>query len=319
MSEEVSGEELVWMYKTMLSSRLFIEEIAGLYRLGVVKTAHLGFGQEAVAVGVGHCLRKDDYIMGAHRAHAHAIARGIPLEELAAEALGKATGICGGMVGSERIIWAEGGMLWSGALVGSNIPIATGVGYAIKLRKTDQVVACIFGDGASNVGDFHESLNLASLWKLPVIYICENNQWAQFTHVKRSTSIENIADRARAYNMPGVVVDGNDPVAVHKVTCEAVNRARKGGGPTLIECKTYRMRGHFEGDPADYRTKNEVEEWKKKDPIDRLKAKLLERGILKNKDLDKIDKEVKIKMDEVMKLAKECPDTPSEELTKHLF
>lgn len=318
---DIGKEKLIWMYTKMLEMRLFEERIADLYRRGLVpSSAHVYIGQEAVATGVCASLREDDYLLATHRGHAHNIARGAPLDKLAAEILGKATGLCGGRGGSFRACYVKAGVLYSYPIVGSNIPIAAGVGLSIKLRKTDQVVACFFGDGAANIGDFHEGLNLASLWKLPVIFVCENNLYAISVSVKRSTSVENIADRAVSYNMPGVIVDGNDVIAVHRAACEAVERARSGRGPTLIECKTYRWLGHHVGDPGTaYRTKEEVEEWKKKCPIKRLKAKLLETGLLTKKDADTIEKEVERKVEEAMEFAIKTPYPSPDELMKYLF
>ncbi len=318
---DIDKEKLIWMYTKMLEMRLFEEGIVDLYRRGLVpSSAHVYIGQEAVATGVCACLRKKDYLLATHRGHAHNIAKDVSLDKLAAEILGKTTGLCGGRGGSFRACDVKAGVLYSYPIVGSNIPIATGVGLSIKLRKTDQVAACFFGDGAANIGDFHEGLNLASIWKLPVIFVCENNEYAISVSMKRSTSVENIADRAVGYNIPGVIVDGNDVIAVYKVACEAVERARSGGGPTLIECKTYRWLGHHVGDPGDaYRMKEEVEEWKEKCPIKRLKAMLLETGLLTKKDADIIQKEVERRVEEAMEFAIESPYPSPDELMEYVF
>ncbi|MEM3088780.1 MAG: thiamine pyrophosphate-dependent dehydrogenase E1 component subunit alpha, partial [Candidatus Bathyarchaeia archaeon] len=273
--------KLVWMYRKMVEVRTFDEKVRDLYMRGLVPgTTHLYIGQEAVAVGVCANLRRDDYVFSTHRSHAHTIAKEVPLKEIAAEILGKATGCCKGKGGSMHLSRVDLGFVYSSAIVGGGVPLAVGAGLSIRLKKGDQVVASFFGDGASNTGGFHEGLNLASLWKLPVIFVCENNLYAISVSTKKSTSVENIADRAVAYGMPGLIVDGNDVLAVYEATRNAVDRARKGEGPTLLECKTYRWLGHFAGDPGDaYRTKEEVEAWKEKCPIKKLKTKLVEEGI----------------------------------------
>ncbi len=317
----IGREKLIWMYRKMLEMRLFEENIADLYRRGLVpSSAHVYIGQEAIAAGVCANLRKNDYLLATHRGHAHNIAKDVSMDKLAAEILGKATGLCGGRGGSFRACDVKAGVLYSYPIVGSNIPVAAGVGLSIKLRKTDQVVACFFGDGAANIGDFHEGLNLASIWELPVVYVCENNQYAISVSLKRSTSVENIADRAIGYSMPGVVVDGNDVIAVYKAAKEAVERARRGEGPTLLECKTYRWLGHHVGDPGvAYRTREEVEEWKKKCPIKRLRVALLETGLLNEDELDTIQKEIERKVKEAMDFAVKSPYPSSDDLMEYVY
>jgi len=237
--------KLIEIYRKMLEIRHFEEKVFDLYGQNLVLgTIHLYAGQEAVAVGVCANLRKDDYVTSTHRGHGHCIAKGARLDKTMAEILGKKTGYCKGKGGSMHIADFSIGMLGATAVVGAGIPIAAGAGLSIKLRGTDQVVACFFGDGASNQGTFHEGINIASVWKLPVIFVCENNLYAMGTRQSIVMAIENIADRAVAYGIPGVVVDGNNVLAVHEATQKAVERARKGEGPTLIECKTYRLKGH---------------------------------------------------------------------------
>ena len=312
---------LMRLYRTMLTIRRFEESIADLYRRGLVpSSAHVYIGQEAVAAGVCACLRPDDYVLSTHRGHAHSIAKGVPLDRLAAEILGRATGLNRGRGGSMRPCCPEVGVLYSCPIVGSNIPIAAGVGLAIKLRGTDQVVACFFGDGASNIGDFHEGLNLAAIWKAPVVYVCENNQYAISVPVWRSTSVRDIATRAVSYGIPGVVVDGNDVVAVYKAASWAVGRARRGEGPSLIECKTYRWLGHHVGDPGTaYRTREEVEAWKARCPIKRLRERLLKHGVASEEELRAVEDEVEEAVSRAMKFALESPYPEPEELFEFVF
>jgi pyruvate dehydrogenase E1 component alpha subunit len=236
-----------------------------------------------------------------------------------AEILGKKTGYCKGKGGSMHIADFKIGMLGATAVVGAGIPIAVGAGLSAKLRKTDQVVACFFGEGASNQGTFHESINMASTWKLPVIFVCENNLYAMGTRQSRVMAIENVADRAVAYGIPGVVVDGNDVLAVYETTQKAVERARKGEGPTLIECKTYRLKGHSRVDPAKYRPKEEVEEWLAKDPIKRFKEKLLQTNTLTESEIQQIEKEVSAEIEEAVKFAMESPYPAPEEALEDVY
>ena len=312
---------LLRLYRTMLTIRRFEEGIADLYKRGLVpSSAHVYIGQEAVAAGVCACLRPDDYVLSTHRGHAHSIAKGVPLEKLAAEILGRATGLNRGRGGSMRPCCPEKGVLYSCPIVGSNIPIAAGVGLAIRLKGTDQVVACFFGDGASNIGDFHEGLNLAAIWKAPVIYVCENNQYAISVPVWRSTSVRDIATRAVSYGIPGVVVDGNDVVAVYKAAKWAVERARRGEGPALIECKTYRWLGHHVGDPGTaYRTREEVEAWKARCPIKRLRERLLRHGVASEEELARIDAEVEEAVRKAMEFALNSPYPGPEELYEFVY
>ncbi len=324
MSDELGGLDkatLMHLYRIMLTIRRFEEAIADLYRRGLVpSSAHVYIGQEAVAAGVCACLRPDDYVLSTHRGHAHSIAKGAPLERLAAEILGRATGLNRGRGGSMRPCCPEVGVLYSCPIVGSNIPIAAGVGLAIRLRGTDQVVACFFGDGASNIGDFHEGLNLAAIWKAPVIYVCENNQYAISVPVWRSTSVRDIAARAASYGIPGVVVDGNDVVAVYKAAKWAVERARRGEGPVLIECKTYRWLGHHVGDPGTaYRTREEVETWKARCPIKRLRERLLTAGVASENELAEVETKVEARVREAVEFALNSPYPGAEELYEHVY
>ena len=305
---KLTRDKLVEMHKQMLKIRFFEEKVFDLYAQNLVPgTIHLYLGEEAVAVGVCSVLRKDDYITSTHRGHGHCIAKGAELKRTMAEILGKKTGYCKGKGGSMHIADFKIGMLGATAVVGAGLPIAVGAGLSAKLRKTDQVVACFFGEGASNQGTFHESINMASTWKLPVIFVCENNLYAMGTRQSTVMAIENVADRAVAYGIPGVVVDGNDVLAVYEATEKAVERARKDEGPTLIECKTYRHKGHSRVDPAKYRPKEEVEEWLAKDPIKRFKEKLLQTNTLTESEIQQIEKEVSDEIEEAVKFAMESP------------
>jgi len=316
----LSSDMLIWMFRKMLEIRHFEEKVYELYGQNLVPgTIHLYVGEEAVAVGVCANLRKDDYITSTHRGHGHCIAKGGDLKRIMAEILGKRTGYCKGKGGSMHIADFSIGMLGATAVVGAGIPIATGAGLSIKLRGTDQVVACFFGDGASNQGTFHEGINMAAIWKLPVLFVCENNLYAMGTRQSMVMLIENVADRAAAYGIPGVVVDGNDVLAVYEAAKQAVERARKGEGPTLIECKTYRHKGHSRFDPATYRPKEEVEEWLKKDPIPRFRNKLVEMGVLTENEAKRIEEEVLAEIEEAVKFALESPYPKPEEALEDVY
>jgi len=313
-------EKLVEMYRKMFEIRSFEEKVFELYAQNMVPgTIHLYAGEEAVAVGVCSNLRKDDYITSTHRGHGHCIAKGADPKRIMAEILGKKTGYCKGKGGSMHIADFKVGMLGATAVVGAGIPIATGAGLSIKLRGTDQVVACFFGEGASNQGTFHEGINMAAIWKLPVIFVCENNLYAMGTRQSRVMLIENIADRAASYGIPGVTVDGNDVLAVYEAAREAVERARRGEGPTLIECKTYRHKGHSRVDPAKYRPKEEVEEWLRKDPIKRLREKLLQTNVLAEEEIQRVEEEVSAEIEEAVKFAVESPYPAPEEALEDVY
>ena len=315
-----SKEKLIEMYRKMLEIRHFEEKVYELYGQNLVPgTIHLYAGQEAVAVGVCANLRREDYIVSTHRGHGHCIAKGADLKRVMAEILGKKTGYCKGKGGSMHIADFSVGILGATGVVGAGIPIAAGAGLSIKLRGTDQVVACFFGDGASNQGTFHEGVNMAAIWKLPVLFVCENNLYAMGTRQSRVMLIENIADRAVAYGIPGVTVDGNDVLAVYEAARQAVERAKKGEGPTLIECKTYRHKGHSRFDPATYRPKEEVEFWLKKDPIPRFRGKLVEMGVLTDAEAEQIEKEVLNEIEEAVKFALESPYPEPEEALKDVY
>jgi pyruvate dehydrogenase E1 component alpha subunit len=312
--------KMIKIFRKMLEIRHFEEKVYDLYGQNLVPgTIHLYAGQEAVAAGVCANLRKDDYITSTHRGHGHCIAKGAKLSKVMAEILGKKTGYCKGKGGSMHIADFSIGMLGATAVVGAGIPIAAGAGLSIKLRKTDQVVACFFGEGASNQGTFHEGINIAAIWKLPVLFVCENNLYAMGTRQSRVMAIQNVADRAAAYGIPGIVVDGNDVIAVYEAARKAVDRARSGEGSTLLECKTYRHKGHSRFDPATYRPKEEIEEWLKRDPIRRFRAKLLELKTLNEVEADKIEGEVVAVVEDAVRFAIESPYPSPEEALEHVY
>jgi pyruvate dehydrogenase E1 component alpha subunit len=313
-------EKLVELYRKMVEIRLFEEKVFELYGQNLVPgTIHLYVGEEAVAVGVCSTLGEGDYITSTHRGHGHCIAKGADLKKTMAEILGKKTGYCKGKGGSMHIADFNIGMLGATAVVGAGLPIAVGAGLSARLRKTDQVVACFFGEGASNQGTFHESLNIASTWKLPVIFVCENNLYAMGTRQSKAMNVESIADRASAYGIPGRTVDGNNVLAVYEATCEAVERARRGEGPTLIECKTYRHKGHSRVDPAKYRPKEEVQEWLRKDPVKSFREHLTREHLLAELELESIEKEAAAGVEDAVKFALESPYPAPEEALEDVY
>jgi pyruvate dehydrogenase E1 component alpha subunit len=286
----IDKERWIWIYTTMNKIRKFEEKAYQLFGENKLRgSVHLYIGQEAVAATVCSRLRDSDYITSTHRGHGHCIAKGAELDKAMAELMGKETGYCKGRGGSMHIADLTKGNLGANAIVGGGIPSAAGAALGAKLKGTDQVAVSFFGDGASNEGTFHEACNLAAVWKLPAIFICENNGFGISVPVKQSTSVKDISERGAAYNMPGYTVDGNDVRAVDEVFAKALERAKAGEGPTLIECKTYRWLGHWTGDPQVYRTREEVEEWKKKCPIKRAREYMLENGIATEEELDAIE------------------------------
>jgi TPP-dependent pyruvate/acetoin dehydrogenase alpha subunit len=271
---------MVKMYTAMNRIRMFESALQEYFAAGKIPGfVHLYLGEEAVAVGACACLTDKDSITSTHRGHGHLIAKGGDLKLMMAEIFGKSTGYCKGKGGSMHIADMDLGILGANGIVGGGGPLAAGAALAAKYRKTDDVTICFFGDGASNQGTTQEALNLASAWKLPVVFVNENNGYGISCPQCKSMAVTDIADRAAAYDMPGVVVDGNDILAVHEAVGEAVKRARRGEGPSLVECKTYRWRGHFEGDACTYRCTEELDEWMAKDPIPRFEEKLVESGL----------------------------------------
>jgi pyruvate dehydrogenase E1 component alpha subunit len=280
--ESLGPEVLKEMLQDMHVIRAFEERAEHLFSMGRVHgTMHLSIGQEGVAVGASNALKDGDYLLNHHRGHGHCIAWGSDPSRMMAEFMGKETGYCRGRGGSMHIADVDANNLGANGIVAGGVPIAVGVGLSIKMRKTDQVCLVIFGDGAANEGAFHESLNMAAIWKLPVVYLCENNHYAMSMPVGRAFTVENISQRAASYNIPGVTVDGNDALAVYLAVHEAAERARRGEGPTLVEAKTYRYKGHSKSDKQAYRTRDEVREWQdNRDAINRFSALLVTAGVV---------------------------------------
>lgn len=290
----LSREMMIDMYTTMLKIRLFEEQIAEFFAAGkIAGFVHLYIGEEAVAAGVCATLKDNDFISSTHRGHGHIISKGGDLKLMMAEIFGKRTGYCKGKGGSMHIADLDLGILGANGIVGGGLPLATGAAIAIQYEERDSVAVCFFGDGAANQGTAHEAFNLATCWKLPVVFINENNLYGISCSTQHSMCVSDVAERAAAYGMPGIVVDGNDVIAVYEAASEAVKRARKGLGPSLIECKTYRWRGHFEGDPCVYRTQEEVNEWRAKDPIPRFEKRLLDMDVLDAAAIEKIRNGIK--------------------------
>jgi pyruvate dehydrogenase E1 component alpha subunit len=277
----VGATELLAMYERMAVIRATELAAHDLFGLGLVKgTTHLASGQEAVAVGASAALRPDDYVFATYRGHHHALARGVTPAECLAELMSKATGVCRAKGGSMHITKAAVGMMGSYAIVGAHLPMAAGAAWSARLRGTGQVAVAFFGDGATNIGAFHEALNLASVWRLPVVFICENNLYMEYTPISKVTAVTNpAANRAAGYAMPGELVDGNDVVLVMQATAAAVSRARRGSGPTVIEARTYRHYGHSRADPGHYRPTEEVEHWLRRDPLDIARTRLAAAGV----------------------------------------
>lgn len=314
-------ELLCRFYRTMVTIRFFEQTVEKYFLAGEIPGfVHLYIGEEAIATGVCANLTTDDYIASTHRGHGHSIAKGADVSRMMAEIFGRKTGYCKGKGGSMHIADFGVGMLGANGVVGGSLPLATGAALAAKMLGQKRVAVAFFGDGASNRGTFHESANLASVWKLPVIFLCENNQYASTTPYRSSTSVEDIADRARGYGMPGVIVDGNDVFAVYEAAKAAVERARDGGGPSLVEAKTYRIKGHFVGDPELYRSKEEVQEiFAKTDPISRFERQVSSEGSLSREKLDSIKLEVQELIDKALAFAKESPEPDPSELFSDVY
>jgi len=303
---EVGGE--VALYEQMSFIRSFLEKVDVLYRQGRVHgPAHLGLGQEAIAVGAGSVLTPRDNSIGTYRGHAHALARGASAEAILAELLGRAGGICGGKGGSMHITSVEHGYYGSYAIVGAQLPIAGGLAWASKIRKTDEVTVCFFGDGAVNIGAFHEAVNLAAIWALPVLFVCENNQYMEYTPISSVIPTHRpAADKAAAYGLPSIVVDGNDVRAVRKVIAAGVAAARLGGGPSLIEADTYRLKGHSAADAGAYRPAAEVESWRLRDPL-LVERAALERAGIDPAVIDEIDCRVRAEVNDLADRVQQAP------------
>jgi len=305
---------------TMWTIRRFEEAVDDLFARGLMHgTMHLSIGQEASATGACMALRSDDAITSTHRGHGHCIGKGADLTRMMAELLAKETGYCRGRGGSMHIADVATGNLGANGIVAGGIPIATGAALAYQLRGEDRVVACFFGDGAANEGAFHEAVNLAAIWKLPVVFICENNKYGMSFSTEKSMAVAHVADRASAYGIPGVTVDGNDVEAVHAAVADAVSRARSGAGPTLVENVTYRWKGHSKSDKSLYRTKEEIAEWRALDPIVRFEAVVQERGLLDEAAVQAVRDEAMQVMREAVRAANAAPDADPSDLLDAVF
>jgi pyruvate dehydrogenase E1 component alpha subunit len=321
LNPERAAEYREWM-RQMLLLRRFEEKAGEAYSLGKIGGfCHLYIGQEAVAVGSIATLRPDDYIICAYREHGHALARGMSSRAVMAELYGKATGCSGGKGGSMHLFDASRGFLGGHGIVGGHIPLAAGIAFAIKYRQTDQVVLCYFGEAAVNNGAFHEALNMAALWKLPAIFICENNRYGMGTALERASAIYDVSERARSYDMVNEVVDGQDVMAVYQATDRAVRRAREERLPSLLEIRTYRFMGHSMSDPihGHYRTKEEVESQRKRDPISLWSERLIADGVLDEAAIRAMDAEVIAEVEDSLQFAEESPDPDPSELYTHVY
>ena len=316
-TDTLNREQLLQMYERMVQIRTFEDAAGKNFAAGLVPGfVHLYAGEEAVAVGVCSHLSDNDFITSTHRGHGHCIAKGVEIGGMVSELMGKATGVCKGKGGSMHIADVGKGMLGANGIVGGGIPLACGAALTAKTLATGGVAVCFFGDGASNQGTFHEGLNLAAIWNLPVVFVCENNGYAEATPVAYHCAATDIANRAGSYEIPGVVVDGLDLFAVHEAAGEAIARARWGEGPTLIEAKTYRFYGHFQGDTITYRTDEEVLRYRERDPIAGLKKYLKDHDIATEADLDEIDSRVVADLDNAWEAAQAAPfPAPEEALT----
>lgn len=316
LTNEVKKE----IYKRMKIARAFEEKVSWFFARGMVHgTTHLSIGQEASGIASAMALEEGDLVSLTHRGHSQIIGKGIDVNKMMAELLGKATGYCRGKGGSMHIADIESGNLGANGVVGGGLTLVVGAALTQKIKKTNKVVLCTFGDGASNEGTFHEGLNLASIWNLPIIYFCENNLYGMSMSANRHMNIRSVAQRAGAYGIEGIEVDGNDVEAVYNAVAEAAEKCRKGQGPVLIESRTYRWLGHSKSDAMVYRTKEETEEWKKKCPIQSFETKLMDEGILANEDIEEIGQEAKAIIEKAVKFAQESPEPSLESLLEDVY
>lgn len=319
MDTKTKEADLVGMYERMVRIRKFETRLTEYFAKGMLAgNIHTCIGQEATIVGTCAVLEPTDFITSTHRGHGHCIGKGAKTDRMMAELFGKAAGYCRGKGGSMHVADLGLGILGSNGIVGAGIPIATGSALASKIKKSGEVTVSFFGDGASNHGTFHESVNMAAAWKLPIVFLCENNQYAVSVSIDTVTNTDGIAVRAKAYDIPGVTVDGNDVVAVKDAVTKAVERARSGKGPSIVECRTFRMRGHYEGDPAAYRSKDVTESWKEKDPIAGFRAVLVKKGV-PAKDLDAVDAAMEAELEAAFQFAQSSPYPDASEAAKDVY
>jgi len=321
MTEAPIGKELkLRMYRNLLACRMFEDRVYYLFLEGRLPgTVHQSQGQEASAVGVCAVLEKDDMITSTHRPHSHAVARGVSLKSLMAELFAKNTGCCHGKGGSMHVGDPDAGMLPAIAIVGGGIPLATGYALAFQYLKTRNIVACFFGDGAANIGTFHESINMAAIWNLPVVFVCENNKYGASTSVHKVMKVEHVSDRAAAYGIPGEIADGNDVEAVFRAMSRAAARARDGLGPTLLELETYRIAGHSRSDPGHYRPAAEVENWKRRDPVALYEKSLRGEHFLTDDAIQQAKSAVEKEIEEAVRYAEESPSPAPEDCLTDVY
>ena len=322
MSDFLPAEKALGMYKKMYEIRKYEESIYYLFLEGIMPgTIHQSTGEEASAVGMLYDPRKDDWMASTHRPAGHDLAKGISVKAMMCEMFGKADGCCGGKGGAMHTGDASVGAMTANAIVGGNLPIAAGVALAFKMQKKDNVVVCFFGDGASNEGSYHETMNAAGLWKLPVIYVCENNMYSANTSISLTCCQENVAaDRAAIYGIPSEVVDGNDVVAVNEAATRAIARARAGEGPTIIEVKTYRHGGHSRNDACGYRPKDEADHWiNDRDPVKNFRKVILDQGVITEEELQKEEAAIEREIDEAVEYAKAAPLPELSSALEHVF
>ena len=318
--KELPRDKLAWMLARMCETRYFEEKAEELYIRGLVHgTMHLSIGMEASPVGSIAALQPDDLIIHHHRGHGHTIAKGADITLMMAEFLGKEPGYCRGRGGSMHIADIPGGNLGATGVVASGIPTAVGIALALQMRRSDKVLLSFFGDGATNLGEFHESLNMASVWNLPVVFICDNNQYGMSAAINKVTNIDRLSIRATSYGIPGVTVDGNDVLAVYQAVEAGINRARAGEGPSFIENRTYRWRGHSKSDRNLYRTPEEIEEWKQRCPIERFKRVLIEAEVMTAEETEAIDRQAKATIDRAAEEAITMPEPSPENMEDEVY
>ena len=319
--KSLDRDALLDLHRKMVLLRRFEEAAARTYREGKIPGfIHLYIGEEAIATAVCAHLQQGDYIGSTHRGHAHALAKGVPARQVMAELWGRSTGCSGGRGGSMHLFSKEHGLLGTNGIVGYGLHLAAGAAFTARYRGTSQVAVAFFGDGAANLGSFHEIVNLAAIWTLPVVFVCENNLYATELSFLKATAGQSVAARAAGYAIPGVQVDGQDVLAVYEAVGTAIDRARSGEGPSLIECRTYRYVGHHEGDPGtDYRTQEEIDEWKLRDPIRLFGKRLIEEHAVRQEELDQIDEEAKRLIQDALEYADSSPWPSPEQLTTKVF
>ncbi|GAC1325185.1 MAG: pyruvate dehydrogenase (acetyl-transferring) E1 component subunit alpha [Mycobacteriales bacterium] len=316
-----TAPDRVALFRSMVEIRVFEKRVFDLFLQGLVRySTHLSLGQEAIAVGFGAAMRPDDLTFATYRGHGHTLVRGTDMVPILAEFMGRSTGLNGGKGGSIHLTDVEHGVMGSYAIVGAHLPIANGAALSAQLRGTTQVVVCFFGDGATNIGAFHEALNLAAVWKLPVVFVCENNLYMEYTPIGDVTAVPRpAADRAAAYGLPAVVVDGNDVDLMYDAASTAIETARSGAGPVLIEALTYRHFGHSRGDPAMYREQAEVDSWLLRDPVDTYRARLLAEGVSSEEELAAIERAALERVDAATEAAKAGPHPTEGALLSQLW